>query len=92
VWFDFVFLSLITLLPQAGFKFGLIHRLIPPVKWKCPLLWLFQHRSPTWLTLLEPVDDGLTPLADCLGTSISKVRSAELSALPANCLFVYSHA
>jgi hypothetical protein len=29
VWFDFAFANLIALLPQAGFKFGPIHRLLP---------------------------------------------------------------
>jgi len=30
VWFDFAFPNLITLLSEAGFKFGPVHRLIPP--------------------------------------------------------------
>jgi hypothetical protein len=32
VWFDFAFANLIALLPQAGFKFGPIHRLVLPLE------------------------------------------------------------
>ena len=32
VWFDFAFANLIAFLPQAGFKFGPIHRLVLPLE------------------------------------------------------------
>src|SRR4029077_5183700 len=32
VWFDFAFANLIALLPQAGFEFGPIHRLVLPLE------------------------------------------------------------